>query len=217
MGWWFNLFSYFLENVLIWSLTYLTCRSLCSVSLLTYHGALLIRRRVLFCIRWMVLIFDFFAQPHNCMPYVQIGIRITLYINSLLLNDNFDFRPINQYSCLIFKSICFLFAFKWFFHVNRLSKCIPRYLTSVLIGNMWLFNATSGHVACFVVNVMFADFVSFILILHLFTHCWILSSDFWSNLDAYVGFSCEAKYAVSSAKVSVLIFGSKGRSAVNSW
>jgi hypothetical protein len=37
------------------------------------------------------------AVPQTCIPYVQIGLSIVLYMRSLLLVDSFDFRPSNQY------------------------------------------------------------------------------------------------------------------------
>jgi hypothetical protein len=37
------------------------------------------------------------AVPQSCIPKVQIGLSIVLYMRSLLLVESFDFRPSNQY------------------------------------------------------------------------------------------------------------------------
>jgi hypothetical protein len=37
------------------------------------------------------------AVPQSCIPQVQIGFSIVLFMRSLLLVESFDFRPTNQY------------------------------------------------------------------------------------------------------------------------
>jgi hypothetical protein len=37
------------------------------------------------------------AVPHSCIPSVQIGLNIALYMRILLIVKSFDFRPSNQY------------------------------------------------------------------------------------------------------------------------
>jgi hypothetical protein len=41
------------------------CKSLCNVRLETYHGALVMDRRILDCSRCMICVWDGFAQPHS--------------------------------------------------------------------------------------------------------------------------------------------------------
>jgi hypothetical protein len=36
------------------------------------------------------------AMPHSCIPYVQIGLSIVLYMRSLLLEENFYLHPSNS-------------------------------------------------------------------------------------------------------------------------
>jgi hypothetical protein len=55
------------------SCTYDMPRLACSVALETYHGASTIILRILDRLLWIIDILDLLAQPHNSIPYVQIG------------------------------------------------------------------------------------------------------------------------------------------------
>jgi hypothetical protein len=45
--------------------------------------------------------------PLICIPQVQIGLSIVLYMRSLLLVESFDFRPSNQYILVKVIPSCF--------------------------------------------------------------------------------------------------------------
>ena len=53
-------------------------RSLCKVGFVTYHGALVICRRIFAWYRWIMARLDDAAQPHSASPYVQIGFNTVL-------------------------------------------------------------------------------------------------------------------------------------------
>jgi hypothetical protein len=102
------------------SLTNGICRWLWRVSLETYHGALVIRRRTLDWNLWIIFVFDGFAQPHSCIPYVHMGFILHLYSRSLFSMDNLDLRPQNQdisrslkFSFWRFVSTCFCHVSFW--------------------------------------------------------------------------------------------------------
>jgi hypothetical protein len=53
------------------------------------------------------------ALPQSCIPQVQIGLNIVLYMRRLLIVESFDFRQSNQYilvrvirSCSRFVKMC---------------------------------------------------------------------------------------------------------------
>ena len=69
------------------------CRSVCITVFGTYRGALTIGLRILFWNLGRKSMFDLFAVPQRGTPYVQIGLRIVLYINSLVSTGIFDFLP----------------------------------------------------------------------------------------------------------------------------
>jgi len=52
----------------------------------TYQGAPVIRRQQIFWKAWMVLLFDFLAEPHTITPYAQSGCMRVLYNNILMLD-----------------------------------------------------------------------------------------------------------------------------------
>jgi hypothetical protein len=52
----------------------------------------------------------------------------------LLSTARGDFLPINQFVCLMIRSICFRSLTTWCFHVNLLSSVIPKYVISVSHG-----------------------------------------------------------------------------------
>jgi hypothetical protein len=65
------------------------CKSLCSVRLETYRGALVMDRRILDCSRCMICVWDGFAQPQSCIPYVHTGLSTHLYRRSLFSRKSF--------------------------------------------------------------------------------------------------------------------------------
>jgi hypothetical protein len=46
--------------------------------------------------RSRISMFEVEAVPQSCIPQVQIGLSIVLYMRSLLLVESFDLRPNNQ-------------------------------------------------------------------------------------------------------------------------
>jgi hypothetical protein len=47
---------------------------------------------------WMLrAVWDGFAQPQSCMPYVHTGLSTHLYRRSLFSRESFDLRPRSQY------------------------------------------------------------------------------------------------------------------------
>jgi hypothetical protein len=85
------------------------------------------------------------AIPQSCIPYVQIGLSIVLYMRSLLLVESLDFRPSNQYILVRVIPSCFRFAKMCLCQVSLLSRCSPRYFTSSFWGSCSLFIWTGGH------------------------------------------------------------------------
>jgi hypothetical protein len=62
----------------------------------TYQGASTIMRKAFEWKFSRISMLEVEAIPQSCIPKVQIGLSIVLYI-SLLLVESFDFRPSNQY------------------------------------------------------------------------------------------------------------------------
>jgi hypothetical protein len=60
------------------------CRSVCITVFGTYRGALTIDLRILFWNVCRISMFDVFTVPQRGTPCVQIGLRIVLYVNSLV-------------------------------------------------------------------------------------------------------------------------------------
>src|SRR5215469_15605371 len=106
----------------------------------------------------MIFVWDGFAQPQSCMPYVHTGLSIHLYRRSLFRRESFDFLPTSQYMSRSFRFNCCRFVLMWVLQVNRWSRCSPRYLAAVCIGIRTLFMVTGGQSECLVVNVMWTDF-----------------------------------------------------------
>jgi len=63
-----------MDNLLISVATSGMCKSLCNVRLETYHGALVMDSRDFDCSRWMICVWDGFAQPQSFIPYVHTGL-----------------------------------------------------------------------------------------------------------------------------------------------
>jgi hypothetical protein len=70
------------------------------------------------------------AVPQSCIPKVQIGLSIVLYMRSLLLVESSNFCPTNQYILVRVIPSCFRFAKMCLCQVSLLSRCSARYLTS---------------------------------------------------------------------------------------
>jgi hypothetical protein len=92
-----NFSRYLMLWLVISALTVGICRSVCITVFGTYRGALTIDLRILFCNLCRISMFDLFAVPQRGIPYVQIGLRIVLYISSLVSSGRFDFLPMIQY------------------------------------------------------------------------------------------------------------------------
>jgi hypothetical protein len=71
-----------------------------------------------------------------------MGFMTTLYTRTLFARDNGDFLPKSQYSCLNFRSICFLFFAICYLQFSFPSICIPKYFSGI---NM-LLRKTGGQV-----------------------------------------------------------------------
>jgi len=76
------------------------------VELETYHGALVMERGIFDCSRWMICVWDGFAQPQSCITYVHTGLSTHLYKRSSFSRESFDLRPNSQYMPRNFR-------FKW--------------------------------------------------------------------------------------------------------
>ena len=110
-------------------------------------------------------------------------------------------------SCLDLSTICC-------FHVNLLSRVMPRYLTVSLLGTVILLMETCGQVCFRNVKVTCVDYFSLILKLHLWNHFSIEPRPRWREDEAVVGLAWDANSAVSSANVAMVIPVDIGRSAV---
>jgi hypothetical protein len=54
-----------------------------------YQGASTIMRKTLYWKRSRISMFEVEAVPYSCIPYVQIGLSIALYMRILLLVESF--------------------------------------------------------------------------------------------------------------------------------
>jgi hypothetical protein len=59
----------------------------------TYQGASNIVRNAFDWKRSRISVLEVEGVPWNCIPYVQIGLSIALYMRILLLVDSFNLRP----------------------------------------------------------------------------------------------------------------------------
>lgn len=204
-------------SILEWisSFTVGILRSECIRLLVTNHGAFEIFRSVLDWNLCRISILEFEAVPHSWIPYVQMGLIIHLYINSLFSSERGDLeliRDLNLFSCI---SRAFLLVCICFFHVSLLSRCIPRYFTSFACGISEWLRVIGGHVSRLRVNVTCTDLVSLTLILQSCSQDEILSIHFWREWLAFLGSSLTANAAVSSANVPITTPSVRGRSEVN--
>ena len=120
----------------------------------------------------------------------------------------------SQYNFLSSSLSCFDLSVMCCFHVNLLSRVMPRYLTVSLLGTVILLMVTCGQ-ACFrSVKVTCVDFFSLILKPHLWNHFSIESRSHWRVDEAIIGLAWGANSAVSSANVAIVISVDIGKSAV---
>jgi hypothetical protein len=122
-------------------------------------------------------------------------------MRSLFSSDKGECFPISQDMSRVLRSRCFLFVTTWSFHVRRLSKWSPTYLTVSTWGTtVWLMY-TGGQCPRRRVNVMCEDLVSL-----------IFSRHFRVQISTWCRWSCRlteantrsvwvVKMVVSSAKV----------------
>jgi hypothetical protein len=73
----------------------------------TYQGASTIMRKAFDWKRSRISVLEVEAVPQSCIPQVQIGLSIVLYMRSLLLVESFDLRPSNQYILVRVIPSCF--------------------------------------------------------------------------------------------------------------
>ena len=121
-----NFYRYLVLRLVISALTVGICSSVCITVFGTYRGALTVGLRILFWNHCRISMFDLFAVLQRGTPYVQIGLRIVLYISILVSSGSFDFLPMIQYmlwncrpSCFLLVNICFCHVslqkfWKWF-------------------------------------------------------------------------------------------------------
>jgi hypothetical protein len=117
-----NFSRYLVLRLVISALTVGICRSVCITVFGTYRGALTIDLRILFWNLCRISMFDVFAVPQRGMPYVQIGLRIVLYISSLVSSGSLDSLPMIQYILWNCRPSCFLLVNICFCHVSRRSR-----------------------------------------------------------------------------------------------
>ena len=113
-----NFSRYLVLWLVISALTVGICRSVCITVFGTYRGALTIDLRILFWNLCWISMFDLFTVPQRGMPYVQIDLRIVLYISNLDSRGSFDFLPVIQYILWNCRPSCFLLVNISFCHVS---------------------------------------------------------------------------------------------------
>ena len=162
------------------------CKSLCSMQLEMYHSALVMDRRIFDCSRWMICVWDGFAQPQSCVPYVHTGLSTHFYTRSLFSRVSFDLQPRIQY-------MLHSFGFKyWHFAlicVRQLGddQCVILDIWHQSALESGHYSVTGGQSACLVINVMCADFAWLILIFHLSNQVWRMLRWCWSCCEATGG------------------------------
>ena len=108
-SWWWSLSSCFCANLWISLDKTSTSRSLWRSLFLMYQGAMTMFRSTLFWNHCMMSMLLCLVQPHNWIPYVQMGFSICLYRSSLLwrdseeLNVNWDPNNVHKVSLTWFK------------------------------------------------------------------------------------------------------------------
>jgi hypothetical protein len=110
------------------------------------------------------------AMPHNCIPHVQIGLSIALYMRILLFVESSDFCPSIQYILVSIIPTCFCFVNMCLRQVSLMLRCNLRYLTSSWWGRCTLFIGNGGQVSLHVVYVTWTSLYTLAYILHFFTH-----------------------------------------------
>ena len=100
------------------------------------------------------------------------------------------------------------------FHVNLLSRVMPRYLTVSLLGHVIFLIRTCGQICFRSVKVTCVDFFSLILKPHLWNHFSIESRARWRVDEAIIGLAWDANSAMSSANVAIVISVGIGKTAM---
>ena len=122
--------------------------------------------------------------------------------------------PISHFISRDLRSSCLRLVNTWSFHVRRLSKWIPRYLTvstwgtsvwSMFTGALWPRRRA---------NVMWDDLDSFIFSFHFRVQLLISSRCSWRFAEVCVGSGLVVNMAVSSAKLLRIVLSDWGRSSV---
>jgi len=95
-----------------------------NVSLVIYHGALMIILRYSFWNLCNISIFELEAVLHDWTPWIQIGLKIALYNSNLFSVDSCDLLPSSQYifrswnpNCFRLVNICFFQFSLWVVYV----------------------------------------------------------------------------------------------------
>jgi hypothetical protein len=65
------------------------------------------------------------AVPHSCIPQVQIGLSIVLYMRSLLLVESYDLHLSSQYILVTVIPSCFHYGKMCLCQVSLLLRCSP--------------------------------------------------------------------------------------------
>ena len=116
------------------------CRSVSRIVFGTYRGTLTIDLRTLFWNICSISMLELLAVPQRGMPYVQMGLRIVLYISNLFCSVSFDFLPMIQYMRWSCNPSCFLSVKLCLCHVSLRSRWMPKYLAVSVCGLCCPFN-----------------------------------------------------------------------------
>lgn len=133
-----------------------------------------------------------------------MGFNMVLYNKILFVSKSLDFRPMNQYICRVFRTICICLVSMSFCLVSDLSRCNPIYLMSAFIGISVLFLVTGGQVLCRL-KVLQADLVMMTSVLHLLYHSASRFRWVWRLSVATCGFSLVDNKATLSTKDVVVV------------
>jgi hypothetical protein len=84
---------YLTLNFVIYSLFVGISKSVCKTLFDIYHGAFTFARRTLLLHLCNISMFELLAVHQRGVPYVQMGLRIVLWISKVFYVDNSDFLP----------------------------------------------------------------------------------------------------------------------------
>lgn len=113
---------------------------------------------------WQFPIFEY----HISIWVLLLPCRVAIYFQC------WELRLISQYIFWYMWLNCSRLNHMCFVQVNRLSRCIPRYLTSSFWERGLLLRVTEGHVGLFSVKVLWTDLEEFALIRQVASHFSIL-------------------------------------------